>query len=1063
MKTSVRLLAVLFALIMVVCTVALAADYSDLEATHKNYEAIELLTTLGILDGYEDGTFLPAAPVQRDEMAKMIYIMSTTYTDAGTGVQIFPDVSAKHWAAGFISWCSGKNIVAGYEDGTFRPDDNITYDEALKMACAMIGYDDFSSELWPTDVRHKALIELGLDKNLEELQTQIEINGELVDTIAGDQAITRAQAAQIIFNCFYKIMHNDNLEPFYREDMYIEQDEFELLQSQKTMTLADDVWDCDVLDYVVVATENYAVYDEAKNIKTAVKTGEEDVILVWTAQNGVEEFNLTKLGLDSYIGNTDALLGLTVTKITKAGKDFAITGVKGQRFDTVTYAWVGAKAGETANYCISGTTYWYADRMVFNGVTYMGEDFTNLRAVYAPIGDDTVFHVMDRPIACADAGSPLVTPHNDNVSYGSVKVGNTFTLDGVSYPITYTDREVDMNTYYQGYGSKHAWGVDSDGDTKLDYVFLKYNQLYQVSKVAIVTEQVGGETVTDVRIDFFDVNAPSKEYHVYKSNVKSPVDLKEGDVFTGAPYGNKLYVETVIEPQVTSVNSVNTSGTVAKLGLEGLGSYNVGYNFVGNAKASISGGASIFPYNDNDVVKEYISDKNGVAKQLEVWIYNSAIVKTNMTVTSADDNGYKTAILLYADAATNMQFNRATKKYEVFYPAYLLINGKEEAVNLCYEDAINGATAKYVSAEKSPYRATVDNDSILHNVYMLVTYKVDANGYYTLRTDDVATKYDGKGTEQKNVLEEVLVYDSDSKNLEFTFNKVNKLFYINDMATGKSYKAIMDDSSYLYYTYEEPEKTGAYKYIGFYTSDSFTDEGFDPVLFASNVYLSYNPKTQIYTIKNGILAGRIENAVGTEGFVDYKKDARAIVYAASETAVVKFNDEAHYMHNIMNPLTGEIKSEIQEIKSVSDGAIVLLPGHFYAWDAQAKDYVEVGASLNSIIESKIEDIDLAESRIYTVAGSEFESGIKLPEDFKFIAFDDKKNRIELTLADVVNIKEMYDFKSDKMDIFFFTHLDENDEVQYDYAIVDYAEAVEKDDGSVDYVPHSVTGTVLNAK
>ena len=170
MKTSMRYLAVIFAVAMMLCALTVSANtFTDIKIDTPHAKAIESLTSIGIIHGYEDNTFKPDLPVRRDEMAKLVYTAFTTSTDAGEGVTTFPDVPANSWAKGYISWCAGKNIVGGYEDGTFKPEGNVTYDEALKMVCAMLGYTDFNCDLWPVDVRLKALIDLDLGEELKDV------------------------------------------------------------------------------------------------------------------------------------------------------------------------------------------------------------------------------------------------------------------------------------------------------------------------------------------------------------------------------------------------------------------------------------------------------------------------------------------------------------------------------------------------------------------------------------------------------------------------------------------------------------------------------------------------------------------------------------------------------------------------------------------------------------------------------------------------------------------------------------------------------------------------------
>ena len=135
---------------------------------------------------------------------------------------------------------------------------------------------------------------------------------------------------------------------------------------------------------------------------------------------------------------------------------------------------------------------------------------------------------------------------------------------------------------------------------------------------------------------------------------------------------------------------------------------------------------------------------------------------------------------------------------------------------------------------------------------------------------------------------------------------------------------------------------------------------------------------------------------------------------------------------------------VQTELSIADGAINTGKGYYYAWDADSDDYVRVTEGFASVEISNIDRIDTTRGIIYTTYGS-YVDGLKLAEDFLFVAYDDELNRIELTLEDLVAIMELFDEEGALMSVAFMTYVDENDEVQPAYAIVDYAEVVEIED------------------
>lgn len=99
--------------------------YTDIAADMAPY--MELLADKGIMDGYDDGSFKPENTVTRAEAAA---VMSRLFRLEQNSCA-FSDVPAGHWAEGYIGAFSALGIMGGYSDGTFRPDNAISYDELL--------------------------------------------------------------------------------------------------------------------------------------------------------------------------------------------------------------------------------------------------------------------------------------------------------------------------------------------------------------------------------------------------------------------------------------------------------------------------------------------------------------------------------------------------------------------------------------------------------------------------------------------------------------------------------------------------------------------------------------------------------------------------------------------------------------------------------------------------------------------------------------------------------------------------------------------------------------------
>ena len=114
-------------------------DQADIKAT----DAVDMLVALGVVDGFEDGSFQPNGTVTRAQMAKMIYVLRTGKSDASAynnDKTSFTDINS-HWAAGYIKYCQSLGIIAGKSNTKFDPNGKVTAQEAAKMLLVTLGYD----------------------------------------------------------------------------------------------------------------------------------------------------------------------------------------------------------------------------------------------------------------------------------------------------------------------------------------------------------------------------------------------------------------------------------------------------------------------------------------------------------------------------------------------------------------------------------------------------------------------------------------------------------------------------------------------------------------------------------------------------------------------------------------------------------------------------------------------------------------------------------------------------------------------------------------------------------
>ena len=160
------------------------SDVTDLDTAAE----IETLQLLGVLDGFRDGSFRPAATLTRAQFCKMAVYAMGCGKELGkySTVTVFPDVKPSHWAASYINLASkGKAIILGFADGYFRPDSKVTYAQAVTILMRQLGYTDADvGGLWPAGYLAEAE-SIGLTRNL---------------AFTANAALTRGDAAKLFAN-----------------------------------------------------------------------------------------------------------------------------------------------------------------------------------------------------------------------------------------------------------------------------------------------------------------------------------------------------------------------------------------------------------------------------------------------------------------------------------------------------------------------------------------------------------------------------------------------------------------------------------------------------------------------------------------------------------------------------------------------------------------------------------------------------------------------------------------------------------------------------------------------
>lgn len=185
-------------LVMLLCVpTAALADFPDVDISDSVAEAIFDVSSLGIMEGFEDGSFRPDDKLTRAQFAK-IAVTAMGIKDAPATETIFSDVPSSHWASGFVKFASDTKLINGVGNGLFAPESEVVLQDAIKIIVGVLGRNAEAEALggYPSGylaVAYKCDMTDGI-------------------TTANNMPITRGDAAQLISNALdANIMESDYL------------------------------------------------------------------------------------------------------------------------------------------------------------------------------------------------------------------------------------------------------------------------------------------------------------------------------------------------------------------------------------------------------------------------------------------------------------------------------------------------------------------------------------------------------------------------------------------------------------------------------------------------------------------------------------------------------------------------------------------------------------------------------------------------------------------------------------------------------------------------------------
>ncbi len=217
---------------------AKTASYGDMNADYESYQPVKRLSELDIINGYEDNTFRPWNNVTRAEFCKIVVAMmgKTEEAKSISAFSAFDDVNRVKWCIPYVNYLTKNNIIKGYADATFKPNNIITYAEAVTILLRTSGYSEEQvGYSWPANYINKAE-DLKIAGNMKFLANDpitraamaIMVDNVLFTNINGSVEITPVRATK-----------NYTLADNYLEGISIDYDDLTVYKDNRTVTVAD--------------------------------------------------------------------------------------------------------------------------------------------------------------------------------------------------------------------------------------------------------------------------------------------------------------------------------------------------------------------------------------------------------------------------------------------------------------------------------------------------------------------------------------------------------------------------------------------------------------------------------------------------------------------------------------------------------------------------------------------------------------------------------------------------------------------------------------------------------
>nr|WP_106784755.1 5'-nucleotidase C-terminal domain-containing protein [Lysinibacillus timonensis] len=186
-------------------------SFSDVKESHSHFTAISELAKSGVLNGYADGTFKPENEITRGQaaviLANILKLDVVNVSDPN-----YTDVPATHDYYGAIAALKDADIINGYADQSFKPNEPVTRAQMASIISKAFNLKQLNNKALPfTDVQkndHASNIKVLFDNGVTV--------GTTSNTFSPNENVTRGQIATFI----YKAMNIQSTQPVETDDTF---------------------------------------------------------------------------------------------------------------------------------------------------------------------------------------------------------------------------------------------------------------------------------------------------------------------------------------------------------------------------------------------------------------------------------------------------------------------------------------------------------------------------------------------------------------------------------------------------------------------------------------------------------------------------------------------------------------------------------------------------------------------------------------------------------------------------------------------------------------------------